>query len=170
MEAVAALGLAGSIVQPLEFGNKLRKTILEIWNSAAGTTASNSATKAMVQTFLESLESVSADLSQYPSLLYQQNNEDTQLQSVILRCRELADELVRRIDKLRITGPSGKRKAFAATVKSLWQEDELAEIQKRLNMYRRELETRVLLSLRQVRYLPVAYPFPPSIEAKIDGS
>lgn len=154
MEAAAALGIAGNVVQFLDFSQKLSKTILEIWKSTKGIAKSSEHTEIAAQTFLESLDCVSNDLCEYRGFLSQQNNGNGPIQSVIDGCRELADDLINHIDKLRVTGQPRKWKSIAAAMKTLWQEQELLVLEGKLSKLRNELETRVLFSLRYVSFLP----------------
>lgn len=148
MGAAAALGVAANNVQFLDFSQRLSNTIFEIWNSAKGITKSSANTEIVVQTFLESLDCVSDDLLKYRGFLSHQNYQDDHIQAVVDGCRELADDLSTRIDKLRVTGQPSKWKSLVAAIKSLWTEHELVALEGELSKLRHELETRVLFSLR----------------------
>jgi hypothetical protein len=150
MEAGAAVGLAGNIVQFLDFSQKLTKTILEIWKSTTGSTKSNQNLAVTVQTFLQGLDSVASDLQEYRGFLGQLQPEiqDDHIQIVIEGCRHVADDLVSRLEKLRTTSRSTRWNALVTALKCLWKESELEEMDKQLGRLRRELETRVLFSLR----------------------
>jgi hypothetical protein len=148
MEAAAALGLAGNIVQFLDFSQKLSKTIFEIWNSANGITKLNSDKELLTQSFLTNLDSVCEDLIKYQGFLLHQCDQDDHIQAIIDGCRKLTDDLIQRIDKLRVTGQPSKLKSLMAAVKFLWKEQELVTLESQLSKFRHELESRVLFSLR----------------------
>ncbi|KAF2025695.1 hypothetical protein EK21DRAFT_116550 [Setomelanomma holmii] len=154
MEAVAALGIAGNTVQFLDFASKLCVTSFEIYRNADGASASNSQAKLLLQSFVDTIDQVSNDLSQYFNALgaastkaLQQNDAQTAL--IISDCQSIAKDLSSRYEKLKASSKPGKWKSFAIGLKCVWKKNELEELQKRLKKLRDELEWRIMISLRE---------------------
>lgn len=147
MEALAALSLAGNVVQFVDFGQKLCHMFLEIWSASRGLTNSNSDTQKRIDVFLASLDTVKADLRTYSSVLSDVDG-DIQLKAITERCNHIAKDLLSRLDALKIKGEMGKWKAAVAAVRSIWKEDELIKLQEQLRKHREELMWIIILSIR----------------------
>lgn len=153
MEALAALGLAGNTVQFLDFATKLCSTSVEIYRGVDGSSASNTQAEGLLKGFIETIDEVASDLGQYRTALSAASKQaagkgELQIASIIVDCQTIADDLLRRFEKLKSDGKPGKWKSFVTGVKCLWKKHELEELQKRLRANREELEWRILLSLR----------------------
>jgi hypothetical protein len=153
MEAVAALGIAGNVVQFLDFATKLCVTSVEIYQHTNGASASNAHAETLLKSFVETIDEIAADLGKYFTSLnaafpQAQQQGDTQICSIIKDCQEIASDLLQRFDKLKTSGKPGKWKSFVAGVKWIWRKNELKELQSRLKDIREILEWRILLSLR----------------------
>jgi hypothetical protein len=160
MEAVAALGLAGNVLQFLEFGQKLCSTSLEIHRAATGASAANAESEALLRDFIDSIDTVSSDLKQYQFALDATSSEvsgagTNTLHDIVENCNDLAVELLDRFEKLRGQGKRGRWKSFMTGVKCMWKEKELQDLQGRLGQYRSQLEWRILISLRYSDHPPV---------------
>ncbi|KAH7166454.1 hypothetical protein EDB81DRAFT_853098 [Dactylonectria macrodidyma] len=158
MEATTALGLAGNIVQFLDFSQKLCSTFFQIWQSANGLTKNNADTEFLVKNFSSSLDSVSADLAKYRTYLEDDvstagNKEGDadrgEMQTVVDGCREVASDLLDRLERLKAGKKSGKWKSLLAAVKAMWKEKELLGMEKLLRRFRSELQWTVVVSLRR---------------------
>lgn len=150
------LGIAGNAVQFLDFATKLCVTSIEIYRGADGASASNAQAEMLLKSFVETIDEVSSNLGQYCVALSAASKQasgrgEAQTSSIISDCQAIADELVRRFDKLKSSGTPGKWKSFVSGLKCMWKKQELEELQRRLKQNRDELEWRILLSLR---YLP----------------
>jgi hypothetical protein len=157
MEALAALGIASNAVQFLEFATKLCVTSIEIYQGADGASTSNAQAEVLLKSFIETIDEVSSNLGQYCVALNVASKEasrrgEVQISSIISDCQAIADELLRRFDKLKSNGKPGKWKSFVSGVKCMWKKQELEELQGRLKQNRDELEWRVLLSLRYLLF------------------
>lgn len=160
MEATAALGIAGNIVQFIDFSQKLYKTIFQIYNSATGTTKHSDETEILINSFTSSLDVISADLSKYCAHLSSavpgdaSNNDPEvsyQMQVLVRSCREVAVELQRHLDSVKVKGQQpGKRKAMLVAVKAMWKEKRFQDVEQTLIRFRKELQWIVLVSLRSV--------------------
>lgn len=153
MEAIVAVGVAGNVLQFLDFASKLCSTSLEIYRTANGTPTSNAQTEALLKGFIESMDGVSSDLAQYRTALSVTSKQafipgQNELGTIISDCQNLANDLMTRFEKLKASGRPGRWKSFVAGVKCMWKKKELDELQLRLQQHRKELEWRMLISLR----------------------
>ncbi|KAG4418327.1 hypothetical protein IFR04_008536 [Cadophora malorum] len=152
MDPLTALSVAGTIVQFVDFGTKLLTHATELYQSSRGTLRSN-----------DEIELVTTDLRGLITKLRQpchserdiELSSDDVLQQATFQklCDEatkLAEELVERLDKLKVR--NGKNKIWHSlkqAIEAVWSEKEMAEIRKRLLSFRDALETRVLFSIRE---------------------
>lgn len=116
MEAIAALGVAGNVLQFLGFASKLCTTSLKIHATVDGTSTSNAQTEALLKGFIESMDGVSSDLSQYRIALSGAPKEAQlpcrdQIGPIISDCQALAEDLVARFEKLKSSGNVGRWKS-----------------------------------------------------------
>ncbi|KAF8851240.1 hypothetical protein BDZ45DRAFT_767290 [Acephala macrosclerotiorum] len=152
MEAMAAFGVAGNVIQFLDFGQKLVSTSLEIYIARSGASTSNKEYEKLLQDFIESIDIVSENLLQYDRRLDitpPQASSQNGLQEIVDDCRSLAAKLLTRFEKLKLQRKPGLWKSSVRAVKCMWQESELVDLQKRLSRYQSQFEWRILLSLRQ---------------------
>lgn len=151
MEAITALGVAGNVLQFIDFGQKLVSTSFEIYNAANGASARNQESESLLKSFIESIDTVSTDLVQYDArlaLTFEQTSSSPGLQQIVNDCRDIATDLLARFDKLKLQRNPGRWKSMLRAVKCMWKEYELQDLQARLGRYHSELEWRVLVSLR----------------------
>lgn len=73
---------------------------------------------------------------------------DKDLLTLATKCSATGAQLVTKLQALRIDGPRRKRDAFKNTVKSIWEKKDIQEIPKRLDSYRKALDTHILINLR----------------------
>lgn len=159
MEATAALGIAGNIVQFIDFSQKFCRAVFQIYHLATGATKHNDAVETLIDNFTSSLDTLSADLSKYcahlssavPGGASSNNHVGDQMQALVENCREVAVELQRRLDSVKMKGQqAGKRKAILVAVKAMWKEKEFQDLEQTLSAFRKELQWIVLVSLRLV--------------------
>jgi len=154
MEATVALGLAGNVTQFLDFGIKLCRTINQIYNSSSGASNHNAATETLVTAFLSSLDAVSRDLAKYCAYL----GDDAAAQGAVLvhneilavmdGCRDLALDMLGRLEKLKADKNSKMWKSFLQAIEALWREQEILEVEQKLHKFRTELQWIIVVSLR----------------------
>jgi len=151
MEAIIALGVAGNVIQFLDFGQKLISTTLEIYTAGSGATFSNKESETLLKDFIESIDTVSENLLQYDTRLGEKLSQATAqngLQDIIDDCRNLAAELLARFEKLKSQRKPGRWQSTVKAVKFMWQDSELVKLQERLSKYQSQVAWHILLSLR----------------------
>jgi len=70
------------------------------------------------------------------------------LQQLSKNCGEVAQELLHRLDKLKIGSRTSRWSSFRMALLSVWSEKDIEELSARLELYRKELDTTILISLR----------------------
>jgi len=153
------LRIAGNIMQFIDVSQKLCKTISQIYQSATGATKHNDDTEVFINNFASSLDTFSADLSKYcanlntdvPADASSNDQVGDQMKCLVKSCREVAVELQRRLDSVKMRGQqAGKRKAIIMAVKAVWKEKEFQEVEQTLTRFRKGLQWTVIVSLRSV--------------------
>jgi hypothetical protein len=155
MEAVAALGIAGNVVQFIDFATKLCATSGEIYRHTNGASATNAQAEMLLKSFVETIDRVTSDLESYFSSLeaasgQAQLQENVGVTDIIKDCQMIARDLSQRFNKLKTNEKPDRWKSFMAGVKCIWRKDELEELSNRLKKNREELQWRITLSVRQV--------------------
>jgi hypothetical protein len=151
MDPLSALSVASSIVQFIEFGNKLVGKGFQIYKSADGALAENVDKEVVVHDLIHLNERLETSiLRKAPEKL---NNESenhalSALYALCSRCRILGEELLAHLRALRVEGRNRKWRSFRQALKSVLAEEAIDEIGKRLATFRDELEFHVLVDLR----------------------
>jgi hypothetical protein len=137
MEALAAVGLAGNIVQFIDFSCKLFDQANSIYHSQSG--ASKGAQD--LEAITESLLDLSTRLDKSLEKQYKLGDPKAQQTLKILAkgCHDTANELVTLLQSLRAKNAGSKWHSFRASLAGLLKESEINNLQKRLNDYRSQL-------------------------------
>lgn len=131
-EGLAAVGLAGNIIQFISFGSELVSKTAEIHNSASG------ASSAFVD-----LDYVSESLKSLTEPFLNQSNT-TQLREISERCNGVADELLEVIASLKVHSKSAtkeptKWQSFRKALKSIWKKEQVDALRLRLQLLRDQI-------------------------------
>lgn len=153
MDPLTALGLAGNIIQVISFTHELVSEGNKIYHAVDGVLIEN-----------KDYEEVAHDLdlltsrlteSQRTWLASHPNSEldpdEVQLRNICDRCSEIAIELTRNLQKLRVQeGTKHRRlKSYKQALISVWRKDAVEDIASRLERYQREMDSRILVGLRK---------------------
>ncbi|OCK84564.1 hypothetical protein K432DRAFT_282313, partial [Lepidopterella palustris CBS 459.81] len=133
MEVLAAIGLAGNIIQFIDFGGKLISKTAEIQKSGAGALADNI-----------NIETATNDLALLSTKLHDsaKSTGDTALQELCQSCNTVATELLTVLGTIKVHGKQHKWKSFRKALQSVWSKDEIALLEQRLARFRDELNLR----------------------------
>ncbi|MCJ1251945.1 hypothetical protein MMC30_009183 [Trapelia coarctata] len=146
MDPFTALSLASSVAQLIDFGSKVILNAREIAHSGSSVS-------------VEHLSIVTKDLVEINSSLEQQlksrtdqgislMKEEQALHNLTGQCREVADELIDCLDKLKLQSHKTDRWAsFRAALKTIWSKERIDNLTRRLSDFREQLALRVLLLL-----------------------
>jgi hypothetical protein len=136
MEAMAAVGLAGTIVQFVDFSVKLVSAAKQIRDP--GDTAEIFQASALSQRTKELMSYMQAPTTT--------QRLDPVLDTLCKECEHTAEHLIAALDKLEEKGPQGLRTIFKA-LKSLWGREKILSIEQQLNGYRSQLILHVTVNL-----------------------
>ena len=153
LDPFSALSLASNIVQFVDFSSKLISNSAELYSSKTGSIAKHKE--------LESLYLDLHQLSQKVNTSSQPSNgnvgrsqEEAALGRVAGLCMETADELLSTIRKLKspTTGPHRKWRSFRQALKSVWKQERIDALQKKLDSISGQLNTHYAAILRYARF------------------
>lgn len=147
MDPITALGVAGSIVQLVDFGIKVVSKGNKIYYSGDGSTAEN-----------HDLENVANDLvliqnrlrqSLYPLGVYGPLSEDEQaLGDIGAVSSQVAEALLEQLNKAKAQGRFRRWKSLRQAVKSVSSKSQVEDLARRLVMLRDQFNLRILVRLK----------------------
>jgi len=146
LDPISALSLAANVVQFVDFSSKVVSKGCRIYISADGALPNN----------LE-LEVVTNDLSRLAKGLKDSelntvtvSEEEKSLQTMSDECSKIAEELLRRLENLKVKGNSKQRgwKSLRQALKSEWSKEELDGLSERLSIFRDQLQFHILVSMK----------------------
>ena len=147
MDPITALGVAGSIVQLVDFALKVVSKGNKIYHSGDGSTAEN-----------HDLETVTNDLVLIQTRLRQSlrpvdvscalSQEDQALVDLSGSSNEVAAVLLERLNMIKAQGRFRRWKSLRQALKSVSSKTEVEELGNRLTMLRDQLNMRILIGLK----------------------
>ncbi|KAF2470006.1 uncharacterized protein BDR25DRAFT_35993 [Lindgomyces ingoldianus] len=143
-EALIAVGLAGNIVQFISFWGTLMSKSEEIYKSTNGALVEHLELEA-ITTHLDRLVTAMAMRTGPPA----ETESEKQLQDLCRQCRDRAEELLRAVTKLKVNGKSKKWRSFRQALNSVWSSDRINFLSARLEAFRRQVDTTLLVVLRE---------------------
>ena len=174
MDPASALGVAGNVLQFVDFTQKFISKALQIYKSADGASKDRRVLENLLKDFIlvstrlwprtgalpieevetntRVVDTVVKCLVGHSTVLAHcgigSNATRDPIPSIANNCSNIANQLVQRLEQLKV---KGKRKAWAslkAALADLWKASELEEMQRSLDMHKQQLEFHVLISLR----------------------
>jgi hypothetical protein len=144
MAELAAIGLAGNLVQFVDFGFKLSRDFKDLYQSAEGGKAKH----------LE-LEDVTIDLESLCQKLQESTSpapqDDEELRDLARSCAKLARELLAMLEKVKVNKERNPKLAtFNQALKNIWKDKDISDLERRLGRYREQLNHRLIYILRYV--------------------
>ncbi|KAL2848761.1 hypothetical protein BJX68DRAFT_267612 [Aspergillus pseudodeflectus] len=149
MEALAALSLAGTIIQVVDFGWKIFTTTHELYKSTGNVT------------IFQQCELVTADLHRITQRLedYKLQSsskspasatliDDDSLQTLLNESSDVTSKLLARFEKLRVHGKKTKYKSFCQAVKSAFSESDIRGTMRQLSEMRSAIQMHLVVDLR----------------------
>jgi len=142
LDPITALGVAGNVVQFIDFGLKATSKAREIHRSADGALAEN-----------VDLEVVTADLGAVAGKFLARGLPMTGsdgLDDISRRCTKAAMELLAALEELKAWGQKSKVKSVRKALKAIWGKRRVENMKKRLEGFRNEMQFYVLVNLEWV--------------------
>lgn len=153
MDPISTLSLVANIFEVISFASELVSTGNRIYHSADGLQDKDITAEELAN----DLRDLTTGLSNSQAKWMQAHGSapldanDLRLRNICERCNETAVELGVQLQKLRVKdGAKFRRlKAYRQALVSVWREDEVEKLSSRLEKYQRELDTHVLVGLRE---------------------
>lgn len=138
MEALAAVSLAGNILQLLNFAGDAISKSRQIHASVNGALEEH-----------EDLEIVTTNLKDLSVRLQTPAGPvDSVLEQLCIRCREIADELLKALESLCVKGKYTRSQSLRKALKVLWGKEKFKVLEERLAIFRQELTLHITVELR----------------------
>ena len=129
MDPISALGVAGTVVQFVQFAAALVNNVREIHHSASGTSL-----------VTQELEAIHSTLSQFSKDLPQHSPHGhlrygRELDGLAKRCRDDCDRLLKLADQLKVESGEKKRwwKSFQKAMLELWTQKDVEDLRQRIS-------------------------------------
>lgn len=139
MEAFAALGLASNIIQFVDFSCKLFSTSQEIYSSASGASSRVTDASAIAGTLHELSGRLLARPQGTIGAASPTGTGDAVLFQLATNCRNAAVEIISLLDTIRAHSPHSKWGSFKAALSTVWKDDQIKALEKKLEDYRRQI-------------------------------
>jgi hypothetical protein len=143
-ETLAAIGLAGNIIQFISFSSALVSKSREIHKAASG-----------LSTELVDLNLVSADIQQFSAKLLANAQSSPQLCDIALSCKAVATELEQAISAIQKQnhashqGPKRWR-SFRKALKCIWKKEHIEGLKVRLESLRDQMSMHLISDTKSV--------------------
>jgi hypothetical protein len=147
LDPLTALGLAGNIVQFVDFSSKLISEGIELYNSMDGALTRN----VELNSIVEDLSLVAADLGSDGTSSYRYSKDERALAMLADQCKILADNLLEVLQDLTVRSPHKKWKSVRQALRTVWKDKEIQDIQNRLQGFRNQLTLRLVALLKYGR-------------------
>lgn len=151
LEAVAALSLAGTIIQFVDFSSKIFSKSRELYESSSRALTVNEEIEKAVEelnTLTVKLEQPLNQSGSSPSS--RRPVEDPALNELCGTCRKIAKELQTRLNALKGQGKHQRWDSFRQAIKGAWAEKDIDALMKRLSILREALEMHILVNIKLV--------------------
>ncbi|KAH6693389.1 hypothetical protein BKA61DRAFT_647796 [Leptodontidium sp. MPI-SDFR-AT-0119] len=166
LDPLTALSLASNIVQFLSFTGELIDRGREIYNSADGILVEHAELEIITRNldaltsrllFIGSAHEQPVDIHRVApskpqkssqSTAKSQSTEET-LTELVQGCRGTSRQLVDALRELKLEGANKRWNSFRQALKSIWEEKKIKDLSERQERYRRQIDTTLLLLLRE---------------------
>ena len=146
--ALAAIGLAGNVAQFVEQSLRIVSKGRETYNSVNGVTEEHVNIEEVTSALQTSSQKLSLSLSNC-RVSAGDDDEDTGLISIAQSCSTIADSLIALLETFRVEpGKFRRLRSLGQAIKASWKKDEVENLEVVLKNYQRQLDTRIIVSLR----------------------
>jgi hypothetical protein len=145
MDPITAIGLAGTIVQFIDFGSKLVTSTCEIYNSAQDTSKNHQ----HLDTITATLSGLCAGLS--PANRSTSINSTASVEALSRLshyCQKDAEALLQVLNELKVKGRKSKLGSFQQALRGVWNDGTIRTLERRLESYRSELGLQLVALFR----------------------
>ncbi len=147
---MAALSLAGNIIQFVDFGTRLLLRAGELYKSSIGSLAIHDEIELIttdLQVLITKLRDAFSTRGSTNLQTLVHGNTLANFEKICDEAAKIAEELKERLASLRTGGKLNKLRSLQQAVKTMWSEKEVLALAERLSSFKAALETRVLFSI-----------------------
>lgn len=147
MDPLSALSIAASVVQFVQFGASLVSKTHEIYTSNEGKLSANVRAEVATKRLVDLVDKLRDPLVSGSS---ERSIESQELELICNKCVAISNELLGRLDKLRVQDRENHRKwkSFRQALKSVWSKDGIEAIRKQLAACKDELGMHLIVATR----------------------
>jgi hypothetical protein len=147
MDPLSAFSLAGTLVQFIDFGAKVVSQTRQLYENG------QLSIHAQAKYATDDLLDFSTKLQQYHHLDLHNarlTEDDKALAALCHDCDTIAKTLLKQLAKLQVPDDGKKQpwKTVGQALRSIWAQEQVADLEERLAGYRRAMDSRILGSLR----------------------
>lgn len=158
MEPLSALSLAAGVIQIVDFSAKLVKTCTEIQESSASLSLFHEAAHVEATKFSECAQTLRDRLATCHAVEGHLTNEQKNLRDTSKQCVDAAEDLEGLLAALKLSDEGTrkrKRNLGPTAIRSILSNSKVRAAQQKLQKCRDQLDSEVLISLRQVHNIDV---------------
>jgi hypothetical protein len=153
MDALTAIGLAGNIVQFVDFSCKLFVQSRELHNSSSGISKSG----ADLILITKSLHEHCQVLARANQTLLTYRPEHAPMYRLAANCQQAEAELLSAVHSITSRGDRSRWNSFCSALEMTWKKEKILDMERRLDQYRSELILQLEILLRYVDSLSARY-------------
>lgn len=148
MDPLTPFSLAGTAVQFVNFSVKFLKTGHELYNSPRGSLAANEEIERVVLHISHLITKLQRPLMP-DKLLRNLTMEEQTLADICSECATLAEDILTRLDGLKVKiEKGGIKRVLQKVLRQTWTEKELESLVERLERFKGSLEMYILVALK----------------------
>lgn len=141
MEPLSALSVATAVTQFIDFTGSLLSGTIELHKSATGRTKAN----LTIETIALDLRNLNIELTESFS---SGDSHDADIKKLCLDCSKMADQLLEALNKLTVQKQHRLWSSFSTALRSIWAQEDIDSLQRRLDAYRQQISMHILVQLR----------------------
>lgn len=137
IDPFTCLGLAGNIVQFIDFAWKLLSESQAIYHSETGTSDDHIV-----------LEKIVKDLHPLVAGLTISNTVSDELKDIASICQDVSAKLGKALKEIEVQGQNSRWKSFVHALKKVWDKSKITDLIYQLDRVQRQLNTHLLFMMR----------------------
>ena len=141
MDAAAAIGLAGNIVQFVDFAWKVLRESKDLYKSTTGSSSENDVLALIFRDLSYHFKRVNAVTQRHVTI-------PDSLITLIYECDKVNSRLVNTLDLIRVKSPHKKWESFVQALRCVWKKEKIEGLVKQLERLRNEVQFSLQVMLR----------------------
>lgn len=148
MDPLTPLGLATNVIQVVDFSTRLVSKGYKIYKSADGSLAEDVDAEAVTNSLNRLTTNLRRSFKNRQKTTGKLSDDDQSLISLCEKCTNIADELLGKFHRVKVTGKYRGWKSARQALKSVSSKSELEQLASTLDIYRSEINLHITISLR----------------------